>query len=173
MVFQTSYGLRPAEALAGMAADSMIAKDDISRVNEAAAGIYFGQAVVRGTGDKLAKLPASINDVFLGVALRDYSQNNAGIDQDIPVGAQFSVRRLGRIWVITEEATVEGGAAFYRIAAQGLLTTLGAWRTTDDATTAASTVRHANARWAKSHASGIGCLELLGPQTQAVAVAQT
>lgn len=175
MVFQTSQSLRPAEAAAGLIADSQIARDIISRVNQEAAAIPFGVFVARGNSDDEAKLIVSATDVLLGVSVRDLYQDNQYLPGNGAIKPKgiFNVMRLGRIWCVTEEATVEGGAVFVRIAVQGSFIQIGAARMTDDATTAASTVRVANARWHRSRDAGLGCVELLGAQTAAVGISQT
>lgn len=181
MVFQTTYNPAMALALPGMPGDSQIAKDVISRILQQTNGVPFGVFVVR-VDDQKCKLPVSAADVFLGVVRRDLwsAEVDAGMfpsgapsNVAIPNKRSVPIQRLGRVWCITEEDVVEGGAVFVRIAAQGSLTQLGAARTTDDGTTAASTVRLSNARWAKSTAAGAGLVELLGAQTTAVGVTQT
>lgn len=182
MVHQLSYAPNFALAVPGMRADSQIATDTISRMVAEANGVPFGVFVAR-QDDQKCRLPTAATDVILGVVMRDmwsaevdssqFPNNALASAAAIPNKRSCPVQRLGRIWVLTEEAVVEGDPVFIRIAAQGSLTQLGAARKSDDGTTAASTVRFANARWAKSTASGCGLVELLGAQTSAVAVSQT
>lgn len=171
MAVQTSYGVRCAVALAGQHMDSAIVKDDVSRINEEIAAIPFGIGVVVGSSDRQAKLPTSVNDVFLGVVGRDFYHDNAplaGIGA-VPTLDGMSIRKRGRIWVLFEEeggVCAEGGKVFMRIAAGGvgaLLTQKGAFCAIDDATTASSTVRVVGARWAGANVGALAPLELLGP----------
>ena len=168
---QTTYNVIPAVALVGQHADSAIVKDDVSRVNQESSAIPFGIGVVVGNSTEEARLPTTVNDVFLGVVLREFNHDNmdlAGIGA-IPTKDTMSVRKRGRIWVLFETAggaAAEGGAVFMRISAGGtggLLTQQGAFSAADDAVTAGSTVRVKNARWAGPNVGTMALMELLGP----------
>jgi hypothetical protein len=72
MAVQTTYPTSLAIGRAGQAA-SMVNWNTITRLCETAAGIAFGLAVTRGTGDKGAVLGGSDPAKFLGISLEDKS----------------------------------------------------------------------------------------------------
>jgi hypothetical protein len=106
---------------------------------------------------------------FLGVAVGDsatvessyYVGSPAPVDSD-PIyenHASVPVLAAGRIWVRTEDACVERGPVYVRIAASGANTQIGAFRSDADT---ASAVLVPNARWDRdSSAGGLNILVLI------------
>lgn len=148
MAPQTSYAINlPAVAYPGQPFDISTVMDKTSALAVAAA-IPYGVLVVRDTsntsGTTIAgKVPAASGDVTalgsaLGVAVADQarSQDPTVTLPTFPINSAVPCGRVGRFWVVVEEAVVAGNAAFVRFASGGGGTQLGSWRKSADTATA-------------------------------------
>lgn len=145
MAPQTAYSIDiPAASYPGQIADNMQAKDIKSAANVASA-LPYGVCVVRDSanvGDmtKLAaRLPASGPDVtaagsVMGIVVADQAraQDPSVAAAVYPINSCVPVMAVGRIWVQSETAVVDGQPVFVRISANGGLTQLGALRADAD-----------------------------------------
>jgi hypothetical protein len=150
MAPQTSYSINlPAVAYPGQPFDISTVLDKTSALAVAAA-IPYGVLVVRDTsntsGTKIAgKVPAGSTDITavgsaLGVAIADQARS-----QDptvtLPTYPQYSAvpcGRVGRFWVVVEEAVTAGQQAYVRYASGAGGTQLGSFRASADSSTAAA-----------------------------------
>jgi hypothetical protein len=139
MAVQTSVSTNFGLGFAGMRADTSPC-DTLSRFNRNGSAIPFGLALVKGTGDRDVKLPVggSVAADFLGLAEFTHAYKNydlaAGLG--IPNGGMVDLARKGRYLVQVEVNVAVGDQAYFRIAANGGNTQLGAWRNdVDNATT--------------------------------------
>jgi hypothetical protein len=103
-VVQSTYSERMPVAYAGMIAN-MTNWDADTRICETAAGIGFGLAVGKGTGDKGAVLGATLVTDFLGITIRDITLVNATADKYAQY-QNMAVLTEGDLWV-----TVGGNVA--------------------------------------------------------------
>jgi len=146
---QTSYSINTAAVgFAGAPVDIAHQHDVVSGLAVAAA-VPYGVLVVLDSAnsdgfDKIAaKVPALTTDVTnfgsaLGVVLADQAraQDPAFV---LPSYARYDalpIMRSGRVWVLVEEAVVDGDPVFIRFAAGAGGTQLGAFRKSADTATA-------------------------------------
>lgn len=126
---------------AGQEADNS-PKDGVSARNSQGAAIPFGVALVKGTNDDDAKLPtgASVTADFIGIARHTHAYMNYDLagTSGIPANGVLTVAKKGRYLVAVEAAVTKGALAFFRIAANGGNTQLGAWRGDADTASAVS-----------------------------------
>lgn len=151
----------PVFALAGLLADSGFNNYILTFANANGTTVDFGLGVVRGTGDREAKLPSSATQEFVGVTIRDEMRENSFINYNsagtvYQIGEPMSVlAKQGCIWVYTEVDVTAGQDVYCRFLANGGLTTLGAFRNDADVT---ASVAHAflvpNAQFYSSGAAG-------------------
>lgn len=114
---QTTYPTTRARGLVGSWMN-MENWNSITRLVETAAGIGFGLAVSRGTGEKQAILGGTTAAGFLGVSLRDITLIAAAgqtVDK-YPQYANMGVGTLGKIWVSPLEAVAVGDPVYFRTA---------------------------------------------------------
>lgn len=146
---QTSYSIDlPAVSYPGQPADIGI-KDKTTALAVAAA-IPYGVLVVRDTANTsdsqhiAGKVPAASTDITvlgaaLGVALADQgrAQDPSVTPAQYPQYSAVPCARIGRVWVLVEEAVVAGDQAFVRYAT-GSFSQKGAFRKSADTATAAA-----------------------------------
>lgn len=166
---QTSV-VAPAFALAGLLADSGFNNYLQSFANASGQTVDFGLGVVRGTGDREAKLPTGATQEFLGVTVRSEMRENSFVNYQsqgtvYQIGEMMTVlAKQGSLWVYTEVDVVAGQAVYCRFLANGGLTTLGAFRNNADTVASAP---HAflvpNAQFDSSGAAG-SLVKLLFPK---------
>ncbi len=102
--------------------------------------IPFGVAIVKRTGagtvDKSATTPTTTGQSFLGVSERIHTvcdpMQSAPNNQNIAPFADITVGYRGTWYVNVEVAVSAEDSAYFRTAANGALTTLGAWRNDSD-----------------------------------------
>lgn len=135
MPVQTSVAQTQAIGYAGMRADTSPC-DTLSRYNRNGGAIPFGLALVKGSADADAKLPVagSVRADFIGLAefthaYKNYDLSNA---DGIPNGGMLNLARSGRYLVKVENTVAVGDRAYFRVAANGGNTQLGAWRNDAD-----------------------------------------
>lgn len=125
-VIQDTYGSAPAKGYPGMVANGETS-NRISRTCEDAAGIAFGKAVFRGTGDQgCTGTPAAGG--LLGFAIADHGVQPlpGGVAADIyPRYSSVGIMNLGAIYVQVGE-DVTDGAAVYVTGAGAIVDTVGA-----------------------------------------------
>lgn len=134
---QTAYEANHEPAFAGMRADLGLV-DIISKAAEGS-DINFGLAVVQGTADDQAILPADAAGLFLGVT--EYTTAWAANASDVHLyeeNREMNILGFGRVWVVCEDGCVPGDDAFYRYAAGAGGTVIGAFRTDVDTASAAA-----------------------------------
>jgi hypothetical protein len=141
-VVQSTYDERMPEAYAGMIAN-MTNWDADTRICETAAGIGFGLAVGRGTGDKGAILGGAAAADFLGITIRDVTLVNATADKYAQY-QNMAVLTEGDIWV-TAGGDVTDGADVTFASTTGVLSSAG---------TSGTQFAIAGARWQKTALSG-------------------
>ena len=142
---QLAYTQDPAVAIEGMRVDMSRHVDDLSATADVA--ISFGLAVTRVAGGAAddrpprAALPTGAGGItggaFLGVAVADVTLEQLAAAVGYSIDDALTYRRVGRIWVLVEEAVVLGDDVFVRHAAGAGGTQLGAFRTSADTATAA------------------------------------
>jgi hypothetical protein len=128
MTVQSSFSTAPSIGYAGTL-DSNMAHDVITMKNaETSASIAFGRAVKfkdTVSSDKDAVLPASENDLIIGIVLRadtygvkwtDLNSNSYGqLDSTgVMTGAFMNVLRRGRVLVVCEDAVEAGDKLWVR-----------------------------------------------------------
>jgi len=123
------------EVLAGQISKASIG-NNISMVLKDS-NVGFGLAVVQGTNDNDAKVPAGAGGKFRGVTVRNLNVNN----NDANVGEYLqdtfvTLRNFGTIIVKTEVAVVKDEPVFFRHTASGGNTVIGAFRNDADTATA-------------------------------------
>ena len=101
----TDYSLTMTPAIAGQLAD--LAQADIRSfvTSEASAEIPFGFAVVQGSGEKDALLPAAGSDVFVGVLVHSHAydpENDLGTT-GVKADRELNIMNKGRVWVVVGE----------------------------------------------------------------------
>lgn len=148
---QTSYSINlPAVSYPGQPFDIANVKDMTSAL-AVAASIPYGVLGVRdvsnigqGGVEIAVKVPSASTDITvvgsaLGVVVADQarSQDPTVALPTYPRYAAVPMGRVGRFWVVVEEAVVAGDQAFVRYAA-GSFTQLGAFRKSADTATAAA-----------------------------------
>jgi hypothetical protein len=117
---QSAYPATPAVGFAGMVADGEVS-NRISRTVEDAAGIAFGKAAFRGTGDRGCTGTAAAGK-FLGIVMADAGQV-PGIGETADTLAQYKTAALlneGVIYVSASVAVNQGDAAY--VTSAGLIT---------------------------------------------------
>jgi len=127
---QTSYAAEHDKGFAGQRANLGI-YNSFSKAAEGGA-IGFGLAVVAGTADDQAKLPAASGERFLG--LTEYTTAWAAGSDDIHEYEQYremNIVDLGLIYVIPETSVVPGDKVFFRHTAPGA-EVIGALRNDND-----------------------------------------
>lgn len=109
---QTSYAEDYAKGYPGMVANGETS-NRISRTVEDAAGIAFGKAVFRGSGDHgVTATPAA--NTFMGVTIADVGVV-APVGGDADEYAQYATAGIlneGCIYVVAGEAVTDGAAAY-------------------------------------------------------------
>lgn len=158
MVFQSSYGLAPAQGIEGMIATASRIDDKLTRVAHVATPA--GRLCVRQSEFK-SRLPTAAGDItttglVLGVSVYDSMRMSAGY----AAGDLVTILHKGVIWVLVEDAVTEGGAVYVRHTANGGATTIGGFRGTTD--TGASLLAGATFRSSAS-AAGLAILEINVP----------
>lgn len=116
---QTSYSDTLAAGYPGMVANGETS-NRITRTCEDAAGIAFGKAVFRGTGDHGCTATVGTSATFLGVAIATSALAIAA-GQDADEYQQYdnvAIMTAGTIWVTAGE-DVTAGALVYAAAANG------------------------------------------------------
>lgn len=125
-VIQDTYNSAPAKGYAGMVANGETS-NRISRTVEDAAGIAFGKAAFRGTGDHgVTGTPTA--GTFMGVTIADHGivPLPGGVAADIiPRYESAGLLTGGAIFVIAGE-DVTDGAAVYVTAGGAFVDTVGA-----------------------------------------------
>jgi hypothetical protein len=144
---QTTYGENIAEAYAGMVAEPDYQAD--TRIVETAAGIGYGLAVGRGTGDRGVVLGGALS-IFLGITLRDVTQPDAA-DDLYREAENAGVAYDGVFWakVATGVTIVPGQVAHYSA-------TTGEWSNTGGSGPVVGAV------WESSVVNGVAKLRLTG-----------
>ncbi len=151
---QLTYLTVPADpAFAGGLVDNST-HDILSRV--AGEDLPFGVAVCR-ISDGEVELPDNAADIIIGVTVRSDTYDNSELagDDAIPEDAVAGVMRQGKVWVIVQDACVEGGQVFVRLAGAEQH---GGFAGTDDG---ADTALLAGARWGSTQASADGLAILI------------
>lgn len=159
---QTSVASDPAAAFPGMLGDVRPKAVDSCINGEASAEIPFGFAVIQGTLDNEALLPAAAADglKLLGIVLHShhYNKDNELGTTGLKPEVAMSVLAAGRVWVPIDENVTPASAVRVRHTATSL--GKGSFR--------ASAVANATfdiskfARWIGTHlaATGYGLLEI-------------
>jgi hypothetical protein len=110
---QSTYSTALPDGFAGMVANGETS-NRISRTVEDAAGIGFGKAAFRGSGDHgVTATPAA--NTFMGIVIADKSQMPATIGGDVDEVPQYGTAALlreGVIWVTAGEAVTDGAQAY-------------------------------------------------------------
>lgn len=138
---QTAYSFYLSAPFAGVLGDYRSDYDIRSYVSEeATAGLPFGIAVCRGTGDQQCKLLVDANSKIIGLTVHQHavepyylptSPTTSGVAPKGTVG----ILKKGRMWVLPEQAVVPGDPVYARFtAAAAPLDQLGALRKDDDTT---------------------------------------
>lgn len=137
---QTSYSNAVPTGFAGMVYDAE-ESNRISRTIEDAAGIAFGKACFRGSGDHGCTATAAANK-FLGIAIADAGQV-PGVGETADTIAQYRTLALlneGVVWVSASVAVAQGDQAY--VTSGGLITNVSTSNTLIparfDATTSAA-----------------------------------
>ncbi len=131
---QTAYTAEQVVAQEGQRADLGLI-DIISKTAEDS-DFEYGKAVVRGTGDNQALLPAAGSVDFLGITeFTTAGVANASDEHLYEENSEMNILRKGRIWVVTEDACVPGDDVYFRHVATGA-EKFGALRTDADGTDA-------------------------------------
>ncbi len=91
-------------------------KDIFNKVNEDAAVIAHGVAVVRGATDKTCKIAGATTDSPLGISVR-HNVPSAGVNGVPGYGryAAVPIMAKGRIWVTAYENVTRGAPVFARV----------------------------------------------------------
>lgn len=117
---QTSVNLEPAKGVAGAIADNSTAGDNISQT--AAETILYGNFASLSAFTGKAVKPSAAADItnkarVLGIALRDESveSKDDGLEPNYGADQQMSIRRLGRVYVKSEDAFNSTDDVFVRI----------------------------------------------------------
>lgn len=125
-VVQDTFAAAPAKGYAGMVANGETS-NRISRTIEDAAGIAFGKAAFRGSGDHgVTATPTA--GAFMGVTIADHGivPLPGGVAADVfPQYASVGLLTLGAIYVVAGEAVTDG-AAVYVTAGGAFVDTVGA-----------------------------------------------
>ena len=137
-VVQSTYNETHAVAVAGMLHGAKHRVD--TRTTEGAAGIGFGLACKKGTGDYNATLGIAAND-FVGISVKDPTLIPRDEDK-YTAGVPMAVVTDGDIWV-TAEAAVADGDNVSANATTGALSTAGG-----------ANITVPGARWMTSAAAG-------------------
>lgn len=149
-------------AFAGMLVDNG-ERDTPSYVSESSSEIAFGLAVIQGTADRGATLPAAQSPAFLGVVLhtnalaKDNELGDTGIKQYVAM----NVMRQGRVYVYSSEAVTPAAAVRIRCdtnAGTGAL--LGPGTFCKSASAGHTTLITKGAKWLESAGPGIVALQL-------------
>lgn len=128
-VVQSTYAASIAPGYPGMVANGETS-NRLSRTVEDAAGIAFGKAAFRGTGDNgVTATPAA--GTFMGIVIADHGIQPlpGGVAADIvPQYVSAALLNEGEIWVIAGSNTTDGAAVY--------VTAGGAFTTSNTSTTA-------------------------------------
>jgi len=109
---QTTYTTDIPVGFAGMVANGETS-NRLTRTVETAAGIGFGKAVFRGTGDHGVTATAAAN-TFMGITIAKTDQPLTA-SRDADEYAQYdsaAILNEGVIWVVAGEAVTDGAAAY-------------------------------------------------------------
>lgn len=118
---QTSYPLNPAPAFEGMPDHMGPKHDDTYRADGT---IPFGR-FVRDVGDGTVVLPSATGQTIAGASLHNHLEQDAnGIAQYVK-GDAVPVRKLGRMWVRTEQDVTPADPLYVRHTVGGEGTALG------------------------------------------------
>lgn len=120
ITIQSTYPTGPAVGYAGMVANGE-ESNRISRTVEDAAGIAFGKAAFRGTGDHGVTLTPAVG-TFMGIVISDAGQA-PGVGETVDTIPQYGTAGLlneGVIYVSASVAVNDGDAAF--VTPAGLIT---------------------------------------------------
>jgi hypothetical protein len=111
-VIQDTYSDAPAKGFPGMVSN-MEASNRISRTVEDAAGIGFGKAAFRGTGDRGCTGVASDAAGFIGFTIADHGQPllPGGTADTVPQYESVPIMTTGAIYVVAGTGGVVDGAA--------------------------------------------------------------
>lgn len=160
---QTTVTTTFAAAFPGMLGDGSLVKDAMSFLNgEASAEIPFGYAVVQGSADNEAVLPAAGTDglKLLGVVLHShyYQKDNELGTSGIKPDVAMAVLGKGRVWVKIDENVTPASAVRVRHTAAG--DGKGSFRASASAGATFDCSKFA--RWIGTHlaATGYGLLEI-------------
>jgi len=123
-IVQDTYNNAPARGYAGMVVNGETA-NVISRAVEDAAGIAFGKAAFRGTGDHGATATATAG-ALLGFVQADHGMVilPGGTADVVPQYREANIRTLGAICVIAGEAVTDN-AQVYITAGGAIVDTVG------------------------------------------------
>jgi hypothetical protein len=146
MTTQTSYLERQPKAFAGMVA-SMRAYDSITRTCETAAGIGFGLAVGRGSGDHGAILGGALG-LFRGATVRDITLMGSQSDKYVQY-QNMGILTEGEIFVQVTGTPGPGDPVYYN-ASTGVFASSG------------GSGPVIGARWMETSDAGLGKLYLSG-----------
>lgn len=101
-----NYGAWPA-AFAGQVADLAQASIRSFLNAEKSAEIPFGTGVIQGSAAGDALVPATVDDMFVGVAVHTHTAVASG-STGVAVAEEVSVMHRGRCWVVVGEAVSVG-----------------------------------------------------------------
>ena len=114
-VLQSTYATGYASGYAGMVANGETS-NRISRTIEDAAGVGFGRAVFRGTGDHgCTATPSATEGNQLGITIADPSVTPVPGGAAADVYAQYDsvgIMTQGAIWVVAGEAVTDGAQVY-------------------------------------------------------------
>ncbi|WP_421560834.1 MULTISPECIES: structural cement protein Gp24 [unclassified Pseudomonas] len=113
--YQTTYSDRPAKGLHGASANEEI-KNDISRTIENAAGVRFGEPVMRGAGDH-GVIPFAVGGKFVGIAKLNPAVPAVAAGSTLVDGyPQYftaAIRERGQMYVQVGAPVVDGDPVYY------------------------------------------------------------
>lgn len=152
---QLSYPRTMPVGFAGMKSSSVDDTVDTGVSEETAAPIPFGCVVAQGSGQDGVKLPAASGDAPVGICIHDYAANLDATRVGVDIKSPVNVLRVGRCWVVTEDAVTPASKVYYRHTANGGNTQKGSIR----GSTATGAVELFGAQF-KGSAAGGGLVEL-------------
>lgn len=132
---QTSYDMDQPIGVAGLLADASGSPKKTATYINPDDEIPFGRAVAKDSAtDSACKLPDGAGVDIVGIAVRDSAteESDATAENAYATESAVAVLRRGRIYVVVEEAVTPDDAVFVRHTANGLLTSLGIFRTDND-----------------------------------------
>lgn len=114
---QTAYNQNTPASFAGMLADFGANLVD-SRLNEESIEVAPGLALIQGTADDGAKVPASITPRIVGVSVSSFAHNNRSLTNQAAFAAGDRIPTLirGRIFVLTEQTVTPADPVYVRFA---------------------------------------------------------